>query len=498
MTGRILVAGTSSDAGKSLLATGVCRWLSRRGLKVAPFKAQNMSNNSVVLSGGGEIARSQALQSWACGVEPEAVMNPVLIKPGGEGHSHLVVLGYPYAEATARSYHAHKGTLRRVVLDSFDDLASRFDVVVCEGAGSPAEINLRSDDLVNMGLARARRIPTVLVGDIDRGGVFASFLGTIALLSPQDQSLVAGLVINKFRGDPTVLAAGLDMLERVTGRPTLGVIPWLRGMSLDAEDSLSLRADPPAAGPPRGRHSLRVAAVRLPHVSNSTDVDALATEPGVLVRWTDSTLDVDEADLVILPGTRATVADLDWLRQRRLADALRSRARAGAPILGICGGFQMLARRIHDEVESRRGVVEGLGLLPVDISFGVEKIMRRARGEALGLPVTTGFEIHHGIAHIADGAEPFLGGVRRGSIWGTHWHGALDSDAFRRAFLSEVAEIAGRDFVPEPDTDVQALRSRRLDLLADAIERGIDTDALLALVHDGVTGGVPFIPPGAP
>jgi adenosylcobyric acid synthase len=498
MTGTLLLTGTSSDAGKSLLTAGICRWLARQGVKVAPFKAQNMSNNSVVVAEGGEIGRAQAMQAAACGVEPEPQMNPVLLKPGADGTSHVVLLGQPFAESTAQSYQDLKPALRGAVLTSFDDLASRFDVVVCEGAGSPAEINLRRGDVANMGLARARDIPTIVVGDIDRGGVFASFYGTVALLSAADQALVSGFVVNKFRGTESVLESGIGMLERLTGRRSLGVVPWLDGLGFDTEDSLGIRRDPAPAGAPLGRDLLRVVVVALPHVSNSTDIDALAQEPGVLVRWSVSPLEVADADLVVLPGTRATVDDLGWLHDRGVAAALVTRARAGRPVLGLCGGFQMLARSISDQVESRRGIVAGLGLLPVEVTFAETKTLRRPVGQAYGQAVTTAYEVHHGVADIDAAAEPFLDGARTGAVWGTHWHGAFDSDGFRRAFLADVVETAELEFVPAPDTDVVALRTARLDRLGDAVADHLDTRLIEGLIRHGAPRGLPFIPPGAP
>lgn len=502
VTGSLLVAGASSDAGKSVLAAGICRWLHRDGVKVAPFKAQNMSNNSVVTPEGGEIGRAQGVQAAACGLEPEAAMNPVLLKPGSDRTSHVVVMGRPLTDVSARDYARVRPALREAVLAAYDDLRSRFDVVVCEGAGSAAEINLRPHDLANLGLAAARDLPAVIVADIDRGGVFASLFGTVALLSARDQSLVSGFVINRFRGDLGILRPGIDQLRGLTGRPTLGVVPWVPGLTFDAEDSLALDASLPSAGPPRGDHALRVAAVRLPRTSNATDVDALACEPGVVVRWTVDPGEVRDADLVVLPGSRATVADLAWLRERGLADALTDRARAGRPVLGICGGYQMLARTIHDDVESGAGDVLGLGLLPTAVRFAAEKRIGRVTGSALGRPVTTAYEIHHGRVDIVHGAapgtEPFLDGWRSGAVWGTTWHGALDSDGFRRAFLAEIAAAAGRSFVPAPDTDVAALRAARLDALADLVADHLDGDALRRLITDGPTPGLPFVPPGAP
>jgi len=510
--GTLLVAGTGSDAGKSVLVAGLCRWLARQGVKVAPFKAQNMSLNSFVTLDGAEIGRAQAMQAAAAGVEPVADMNPVLLKPGSDRRSQVVVLGHPEAEADAVGYRAHAPRLRQVALDSLARLRDSYDVVICEGAGSPAEINLRETDVANMGLARAAGLPVIVTGDIDRGGVFAAMYGTLALLSPEDQALICGFVINKFRGAPELLDSGLVMLRRLTGRPVYGVLPWQEGLWLDAEDSLSLatRLLPPAPVPtsapaftsaPRQSNSttvdygseLRVAVVHLPRISNFTDVDALAAEPGVLVRFATSPADLADADLVVLPGSRATVSDLAWLRDRGLAAAVTERARADRPVLGICGGYQMLAGRIEDEVESRRGAVDGLGLLPVRVRFGAEKILGRPRGSALGAPVA-GYEIHHGVAEITDpAAEPFLDGCRRGPVWGTSWHGALENDEFRRAFLAEVAAQAGRDFTPAPGTSFAAVREERLDVLADLVAGHLDTAALSRLIEGGPVPGLPAL-----
>jgi adenosylcobyric acid synthase len=494
-SGALLVAGTTSDAGKSLVTAGICRWLARQGVSVAPFKAQNMSNNSMVTADGAEIGRAQAMQAAAARVEPEAAMNPVLLKPGGNGSSQVVVLGRPVAEVTALSYGPMRAALLEQVLASLAELRARFDVVVCEGAGSPTEINLRAGDIVNMGLATAAGLPVVVVGDIDRGGVFPAFYGTVALMPEADQRLVAGFLVNKFRGDVRLLRPGLDELAHLTGRPTLGVLPWLDGLELDVEDSLGL----PAAGlpgrPPLGDDVLRISVARLPRLSNFTDLDALAAEPGVLVRYATRPEELADADLLILPGTRATVADLAWLRSTGLADATLRRAAAGVPVLGICGGAQMLARTITDDVESRAGTVPGLGLLPTDVRFARDKTLGRPSGAALGEPVT-GYEIHHGVVTVDEGAEPFLDGARSGSVFGTTWHGALENDGFRRAFLTEVARIGGRGFVVAGDTDFAALREARLDRLGDLVAEHADTDALWRLIEEGAPEGLPFLPPG--
>jgi len=492
----LLVAGTASDAGKSVVTAGICRWLARQGVRVAPFKAQNMSLNSVVTRDGAEIGRAQAMQAAAAGVEPEAAMNPVLLKPGGHGTTQVMVLGEPVAEIGAAGYRDLKPRLFGIVLACLADLAGRFDVVVCEGAGSPAEINLADRDIANMALARAAALPAVVVADIDRGGVFAALYGTVALLHPRDQALVAGFVLNKFRGDAAVLEPGLGMLGRLTGRPVLGVLPWAEGIWLDAEDSLALggaHARPPV--PPAGGDPLRIAVIGLPRISNFTDVDALATEPGVVVRFTAAPAEVTDADLVILPGSRATAADLAWLREHGLADAVTARAARGRPVLGICGGYQMLSRQIHDDVESGAGLVPGLGLLPAVTRFGAGKVLRRCQDTIAGLPVT-GYEIHHGVVH-ATGGGPFPGGCTAGAVSGTSWHGLLENDGFRRAYLHQAASTAGRRFQPS-QMSFQARREQQLDTLGDLITRHTDTAALLRLIEQGAPPGLPFIPPGAP
>ncbi|XIE81757.1 cobyric acid synthase [Streptomyces sp. SBR177] len=509
----MLVAGTTSDAGKSVVTAGICRWLVRQGVKVAPFKGQNMSLNSFVTREGAEIGRAQAMQAQAARVEPTALMNPVLLKPGSDRSSQVVLMGKPVGELSARGFFGGPGVVPREdaargrqkelfepVLACLEELRATHDAVICEGAGSPAEINLRRTDIVNMGIARAARLPVVVVGDIDRGGVFAQFFGTTALLAPEDQELVAGYLVNKFRGDVSLLEPGLDMLHGLTGRRTFGVLPYAYGLGIDEEDGLrvSLRGAvrESVVAPPVGADVLRVAVCAVPLMSNFTDVDALAAEPGVIVRFVDRPEELADADLVVVPGTRGTVKALAWLRERGLADALARRAAEGRPVLGICGGFQALGEHIDDEVESRAGAVDGLGLLPVRVRFAAEKTLARPVGEALGERVE-GYEIHHGVAEVL-GGEAFLDGCRVGAVWGTHWHGSLESDGFRRAFLREVAAAAGRAFVPAPDTSFGALREEQLDRLGDLIEEHADTGALLRLIEKGAPAGLPFVPPGAP
>ncbi len=495
MSGSLLVAGTHSDAGKSLVTAGLCRWLYRRGVSVAPFKAQNMALNSVVARGGFEIGRAQAMQAAAAGIEAEVAMNPILIKPSGDRHSQVVVMGRPYAHVGARTYQQLKGELAPIVAAALADLRARYDVVVCEGAGSPAEINLRAADLTNMGLARAADLPVILVGDIDRGGVFASLLGTVAALDVEDQRHIAGFVINKFRGDPAILAPGLQQITERTGRPVLGVLPFVEGLGIDAEDSLAIQAPRADVTGPDG--TLDVAVVRLRWMSNFTDLDALAREPGVRVRFTRSPVDVARADLVVLPGTKATVEDLALLRRDGLDRALAARAAAGHPILGVCGGYQLLGEHIDDDVESGAGRVDGLALLPVATVFAADKVLRTVRGHSplLG-SVVSGYEIRHGrpVAHAgtplivtADGAPE---GCAVGGTLGTSWHGLLEHDEARRALLRWVAARRSVDFTPAR-IDFGAERERQLDLLGDMIQEHLDTDRLLALIQRGVPSDLP-------
>ena len=484
--GALLIAGTNSDAGKSVVTAGLCRWLHRQGVAVAPFKAQNMSLNSFVTMAGAEIGRAQAAQAQACGIEPEAVMNPVLLKPGSDTASQLIVLGKAVSETdAARYWNGEQQALLPVVLAAYQDLAARFEVVICEGAGSPAEINLRHADLVNMGFARAAGVPALLVGDIDRGGVFASLTGTLAVLDPADQAYVAGFIVNKFRGDVTLLKPGLIQLEEMTGRPVVGVLPYTEGIGVDAEDAIDwalLRA----GGPPLGDDVLRVSVVAVPRMSNHTDVDALACEPGVLVRFARQPAELADADLVILPGSRATVRDLAWLRDSGMAGAISRHVARGLPVLGICGGYQMLGTTILDEVESRAGQVPGLSLLPVRTRFSPEKTLARpARTLADGVEVR-GYEIHHGVVS-RDGGEPFFAdeGCRVEAVCGTVWHGLLENDSFRREYLGYVAKVAGRSFTVAPDVCFAAFREARLDRLADLVADHLDTGAVRALLASG-------------
>lgn len=516
----LLVAGTTSDAGKSLLTAGICRWLRREGVSVAPFKSQNMSNNSMVCPDGAEIGRAQWVQALACRVVPEAAMNPVLLKPGTDRRSHIVLMGRPAGQLRSREWSTGRRELAQAAYAAYADLASRFDVVIAEGAGSIAEVNLREGDYVNLGLARAVDLPVVVVGDIDRGGVLAAMYGSWALLDDADRGHLAGWIVNKFRGDVDLLRPGLDIIESRTGLPVLGVVPYLREVWLDGEDALTLGAWQ-ARGAQGGRTSgasassaamdsstdsgsnsvsgtvsgsgsspgtLRIAVLAFPRLSNATDVDALAAEEGVHVDLVDRPGALAGLyDLIVLPGSRATLSDLAWLRERGLDQAVLAAARRGAPIVGICGGYQMLAERIFDDggIEAPTPTrAEGLGLLPIEVVFEAAKHTSVVAGEWRGEPVE-GYEIHHGVARLQPGSgepEPFLDGWQVGTVWGTTWHGAFENDGFRRAFLTGVAERTGSAWRPGVTPGFRARREEMIERLADAVVEHLDTGALRRLL----------------
>jgi adenosylcobyric acid synthase len=485
LRGGLMVCGTTSNAGKSTVVTALCRVLARRGVRVAPFKAQNMALNSVVTPAGHEIGRAQGLQAFAAGIEPEAAMNPILLKPTGERSSQVVVAGRPIGEMTAVEYHQRKPELLSLVLASLDDLRHRFDVVICEGAGSPTEINLLDHDIVNLRVAHDAQLPAVVVGDIDLGGVFAALYGTVALLPDHYRRLVRGFIVNKFRGDPALLLDGCAQLHARTGVPVLGVVPWIGGTAIDAEDSLALSELTSDARTTTG-DALDVAVVALPRISNFTDVDPLRCESAVRLRLVSDGAMLGRPDLVIVPGTKSTVADLGWLRDRGINEALRH---TSATVLGICGGYQMLGESIDDEIESRAGTVPGLGLLPVATSFQADKVTERCTGTALGRAIS-GYRIHHGRVDVR-GGEPFVavdgsvdGVVSHASIYGTTVHGLFEADEFRRAFLALVATRSGKQFVPD-EQSYASIREGRVDEVADVVEAHVDLDALTELIALG-------------
>lgn len=508
----LMVLGTASHVGKSLVTAALGRILSDRGFRVAPFKAQNMALNSAATIDGGEIGRAQALQAEACRIPATVDMNPVLIKPSSDTGAQVVVCGRVWGQVTARDYHQRRvEELFPLVLDCYQRLAAAYDIVVIEGAGSPAEINLKAHDIVNMRMAAAADAACLLVGDIDRGGVFASLLGTMALLDHRERQRVRGFVINKFRGDPDLLTPGIAMIEHRLRRPCVGVIPHLPAIGLDEEDSVSLedrrtparawrRAD--ASDTDR---SLRIGVIALPHMANFTDFDPLAAEPGVQLAYLERAGDLQDADVAIVPGTKQTCEDLAWLRRSGFAAALESRAVERRPIIGICGGLQMLGEQVRDPlaVESG-GVATGLGLLPIVTELQATKITVTASaswsdlylfGQAVGAIEARGYEIHMGETAYVGDARPF-GQVRRagvrdavddgaaardGRIIGTYLHGLFDADDFRHAFLRAARACRGLA-PPRKVAYVAAGRDSRINRLASHVARSLDVDALLAWI----------------
>jgi adenosylcobyric acid synthase len=491
--GGLLVCGTTSDAGKSFVVAGLCRLLARRGVAVAPFKAQNMALNAAVTADGSEIGHAQWVQALAAGVEPEAAMNPILLKPTSDRSSQLVVLGRPRGVLSAAEYHEAKPGLLPVVLDALADLRDRFDVVLCEGAGSPAEINLLDGDLVNLPLARAAGLPAVVVGDIDRGGVFASLYGTVALLPVDLRATVRGFVINRLRGDPALLGDACADLERRCGLPTLGILPHLGVVDIDNEDSLALDRPPPPV-PAESGDMLDVAALRWPRVANAGDLDPLRLEPGVQVRWVRSVAALGAPDLVVLPGSKDTRGDLGWFRRTGLAAAVD---RSDAAVVAVCAGLQMAGGPIDDPdgVEGPPGGEQGTGWLPVATSFRGDKVLDRPAGSATGGPGkgqdVAGYRIHHGRVRPEGEVAPWLVtghgevlGWHDGRVAGTTLHGLFERDGFRAGVLAWAAERSGKRWSPS-GVDFAAARMERLDHIADALEAHLDLDRLAAIIAEG-------------
>jgi adenosylcobyric acid synthase len=498
-----MVQGTGSSVGKSLLVAGLCRLFVRRGVRVAPFKAQNMALNAAVTADGSEIGRAQALQARAARIEPTADMNPILLKPEGESRCQVVVRGRTRASLGWREYRARRSEWIDVLGESLVTLGAQHDLVLLEGAGSPAEINLKAGEIVNMTTARLARAPVLLAGDIDRGGVLAALVGTHELLDPEERAHLAGYLINKFRGDVALLRPGLEMLEKRTGVPVLGVVPYLDCLHLPDEDSLDLdcrRRAKPREGSPKVR------IVRLPRISNFDDFLPLEAEPDVDCAYVRAPAELIGADLVILPGSKSTRSDLCWLREQGFETALRDHVAAGGALLGICGGCQMLGLRVEDPLgcESDPGGERGLGMLDLETHFEYPKITRRVRARSAaggilggGLArerVFEGYEIHSGRVRRLGADEPLfeledgtLDGAQRGRVAGTLLHGLFEDDSLRAALLGELARRRGsRTFVSRPFPSAE----RSLDRLADALEAALDVARLERIVERGLPPGV--------
>ncbi len=487
----IMVQGTMSGAGKSLLCTALCRIFAQDGLRVAPFKSQNMALNSYVTREGLEMGRAQVVQAQAAGVEPDVRMNPILLKPCSDTGSQVIVRGEVRGQMPAKEYFRYKKQLVPEILDAYHSLAADYDVIVLEGAGSPAEINLKSDDIVNMGLARMVNAPVLLAGDIDRGGVFAQLYGTVALLEPEERARIGGLVINKFRGDPEILRPGLSMLEERTYLPVLGVVPYL-DVEIDDEDSLAPCLDHTSVHKP-----IDVVVIRLPRISNFTDFAPLESHPALGVRYVSDPSTLGHPDLIIMPGTKNTMDDLLWLRQCGLEALILKAAAAHTPVLGVCGGYQMLGRTLRDPEGAEGGIpgraLRGLELLPTDTVFTAEKTRTRVQAtveqEPLAGALLDGYEIHMGRTDVA--GRPFCRlqdgtpeGCCQGLVCGTYLHGLFDSGELTVKLADWLC--ARKGVAPQQAMAVRhtAFQQRQFDALADGVRAALDLQAVYRLMED--------------
>lgn len=489
----LMIQGSSSSAGKSLLAAALCRIYARRGIRVAPFKAQNMSNNAAVCADGSEIGRAQALQAAAAHIEPTVDMNPVLIKPEADSRSQIILNGRTWQTLEAKTYYEKKKILWGYVTESLDRLRKAYELVIIEGAGSPAELNLKRGDIVNMAVALYAQSPVLLIGDIDRGGIFAQLLGTLWLLEPEERHLVNGLVVNKFRGDHSLFDDGIQILEQKGGVPVLGVVPYLRGLSLPDEDAVSIEVAS-RSSKPASTSQTDIAVVALPRIANFDDFDSLRAELGVHIRHVDSASQLGKPRAVIIPGTKSTMADLEWLRETGLAESIINFAKNGGAVVGICGGYQMLGQSIHDphHVESQTDSTDGLGLLPIVTTFAKEKSTYQVRARILNFASYTGemiqgYEIHMGETQsqaqwleilsrngeqvrVRDGCVSSNGKVR-----GCYLHGLFHNDSFRQAWLKK---LGWRGQV----ISQSARYEESLEKLADAVEGALKMELLEKII----------------
>lgn len=483
MAKNIMIQGTMSNTGKSLLAAGLCRVLRQDGLRVAPFKSQNMALNSFITAAGGEMGRAQVVQAEAAGIAPDVRMNPILLKPTTDRGSQVIVGGKALGNMDATAYYRRKREFIPAILEAYEGLAAEYDVIVIEGAGSPAEINLKADDIVNMGLAKLVDAPVLLAGDIDRGGVFAQLYGTVALLEPEERQRIKGLIVNKFRGDPAILKPGLSDLERLCGVPVAGVIPYLR-VDIDDEDSLTERFHRQEE-----RRDIDIAVIRLPKISNFTDFGPFERYDNVSLRYVESLRDLGHPDMILLPGTKSTIADLLWLRQSGLEAAIQKAAAAGTPVFGICGGYQMLGRSISDPdgAEAEPGArVMGMGLLPTETVFQGEKRQTQVTGvlntvDGILSPLSgmayEGYEIHMG----RSGDQPPLLGS--GCVYGTYIHGIFDAPGIADAILGALCRRKGLSPDILTSFDPAAYKERQYDLLAQAVRENLDMDLVYRILN---------------
>ena len=507
MANYIMMMGTSSHVGKSILATAMCRILYRKGKKVVPFKAQNMALNSYVTRDGDEMGRAQVAQAEAAGMEPMVDMNPVLLKPTGNAASQVIIMGKPVGNMSAREYHrGYSLKAFDAVKEALGRLDKEYDTIVIEGAGSPAEINLKANDIVNMRVAKYLQAPVLLIADIDRGGALASLVGTLELLDEEERALVKGLVINKFRGDVTLLTPAIDFLEEKTGKPVLGVVPHIDQMGIDDEDSVSLEEK--QAAPTEG--DIRIAVIQTPKISNFTDFDALAHEKDVALYYVKSVEDLGEPDVIMLPGSKNTTEDMLYLRKSGLGEKILAHAKAGKAVIGICGGYQMLGEVIRDpqHTESQNDEVAGLGLLGMETVFASEKLTSQVvaqcqdlhfMGQSISADNLHGYEIHMGHTAFTREADkhPFTVCQRRGktcasqegtanaagNVFGTYIHGVFDNDVFRRSVLNAIRHSKGLEALANT-RNVMAEKQQAYEHLADVVENALDMEKLYQIMGE--------------
>ena len=484
MAKNIMIQGTMSNAGKSLLCAGLCRILRQDGYRVAPFKSQNMALNSFITKDGGEMGRAQVVQAEAAGIEPDVRMNPILLKPTTDVGSQVIIAGQVQGNMRAMEYYRRKREYIPAILEAYNSLASEYDIIVIEGAGSPAEINLKQEDIVNMGLAKLVDAPVLLVGDIDRGGVFAQLYGTVALLEDEERARIKGTVVNKFRGDRSILEPGIQILEQLCGVPVAGVIPYTH-VDIDDEDSLTERFARITE-----RKLLDIAVIRLPRISNFTDFAPLERYANVSLRYVERVSDLHSPDMILLPGTKSTIADLKWLRQSGLEAAILKAASAGTLVFGICGGYQMLGRRVSDpdQVEAA-GITEiqGLGLLDMDTVFLGEKVQTQVTGTFDGVTGMlsglngmsyTGYEIHMGRSQ--EKLPPLQG---RGNVYGSYIHGIFDAPDVSDEMLRAICARKGLDYAALGTFDPREYKERQYNMLADAVRGGLDMELVYRIIN---------------
>ncbi|MCK8826479.1 cobyric acid synthase [Natroniella acetigena] len=503
MTGRaIMFQGTGSDVGKSVLTAAICRILVQDGYSVAPFKSQNMALNSYITKAGGEIGRAQAVQAEAAKVDATIDMNPILLKPKEDTSSQVIIHGQASRNMTAQEYFSSQQVGLQAIEESLERLKDEYQIVVLEGAGSPAEVNLRDYDLVNMRIARLAKAPVILVADIDRGGVFASIIGTFELLNEEEREQIEGIIINKFRGEVSRLQSGIDYVEKETGVPVLGVLPYFEDFKVPEEDSI------PSSVQGAEDYQLEIVVIRLPHISNFTDFDALAKEPGTRVRYVEYKEELGEPDLIIIPGSKNTIEDLEDLYQTDFATEIIKKAEGGVPIVGICGGYQMLGRVLYDpaEVETERGQIEGLGLLDLETTLATDKITSQVRARVTGdngfwgqleEGAVTGYEIHMGRTELGVDSQPLLEITERserevsvadgacssdGLVWGTYLHGIFDNDHLRRQLINFLRSNKGLTPLEDEVIEINSEREEAYEKLAAGVRENLDMEKLYEIL----------------